>query len=72
MHDRVVVDAVIIKEVPKFIAGNQIASSLNFHASNLIKNQSDRQGFQISCGRGRGRGRWNRSDRKSSGAQEGS
>lgn len=69
-YDRAVIDAVISKDIPTFVAGYQVAASLNFHSSNLIRNQTERQS-QNFRGRGRGRGRWVRSDKKPSTIPEG-
>lgn len=59
-YDRAVIDAVLANEIPTFVAGYPIAASLNFHASNMIRNQAEKQQNMWFRGRGRGRGRGNR------------
>lgn len=59
-YDRAVVDVFLSKEISTFIAGYPIAASLNFHASNMIRNQAEKQNTNWSRGRGRGRGRNNK------------
>lgn len=50
-YDRCVVDAVLAQEIKTFVPGYTLATSLNFHTSNMIRNQA------VTSYRGRGRGR---------------
>lgn len=70
-YDRCVVDAVISQEIKIFIPGYPLATSLNFHASNLICNQADRVNTQSFRGRGRGHGRGSQYNNKKSTVPEG-
>lgn len=63
-YDRSVVDAVLSKEIPTFVPGYPLATSLHFHAANMITNQNWERFSSGSRGRGRGRGRGGKNDRK--------
>lgn len=68
-YDNCVVDAVISRDIPAFVPRYPLATSLHFHAANIIKNQT--QYGYASRGGGRGRGRGGRDDRKGQTVPEG-